>query len=140
MSHSELELFKLNHDGSLPDMNSFLQDCMLWLFAYLAKNDPWVLTVDCSTWTDGDHLWPYVLLARDKCNFVPAMLNRHIYPTISDFHDNSGRKMCPDSERVVFIGEIFWCHKESSLTIPDYSHGCRDYQQDDWQVDADGLR
>ena len=88
-------------------MNSFLRDHMPQLFTYLAKNNPWILTVDRSTWTDGDRLWPYVLLARDKRNLVPAVLNGHVDPTISDFRDNSGRKTCPDSECIVFIGEIF---------------------------------
>ena len=74
---------------------------------HLAKKDPWILTANCSTWTDGDRIWPYVLLARDKRSLVPTVLNGHVDPTISDFHDNSRRKTCPDSECVVFIGEIF---------------------------------
>lgn len=77
------------------------------LFTHFEKAVPWILTVNRSTWKDGDRVWPYVLLARDKRNLVPAVLNGHADPTISDFRDNSGRKTCPDSERVVFIGEIF---------------------------------
>lgn len=105
-SPNERELFELNRDGSLSDMNTFLRSRLLSLFSHFAKKDAWILTVDNSTWADGNHLWPYVLLARDGRDLVPAVLNGHSDPTMSDFRDNSGRKTCPDSERVVFIGEI----------------------------------
>ena len=138
-SRSERELFELDRDGGLLDKNSFLRDRMPQLFTYLAKNDPWILTTDRSTWTDGDRIWPYVLLARDKRSLVPAVLNGHVDPTISDFRDNSGRKTCPDSERVVFIGEIFLALQgshASSLTALNYSHSCEGCLQDNWQVDT----
>ena len=61
--------------------------------------------VDTSNWEDSDRLWPYVLLARSGRSLVPAILNGHIDPTISDFRGNSGRVTCPDGERVVFLGE-----------------------------------
>ena len=77
------------------------------LFAHLAKSNPWIQTVDASSWEDGDRLWPYVLLARAGRSLVLAVLNGHVDPTVSDFRGNSGRPSCPDGERVVFLGESF---------------------------------
>jgi len=75
------------------------------LFNHLAKDNEWIMTVNRSNWTDGDRDWPYVLLARNSNRFlVPVVLNGYVDPTISDFRDHSGRKTCPDAERVVFIG------------------------------------
>ena len=125
-SHSDLELFELNRDGILPDLNDFLRRRMPQLFDHFAKKNPWIRTVDRSTWVDGDRIWPYMLLARDKRALVPIVLNGHTDPTISDFRDNSGRKTCPDLERVVFIGEIpsaSRSHLYPSLTTPNYSYG-----------------
>jgi len=121
-STSERDLFELNRDGNLLDMNSFLRKHLSPLFDYFAKRNPWILTVDHSTWTDGDRRWPYVLLARDGRSLVPAVLNGHDDPTISDFRDNSGRKTCRDSERVVFIGEIsLRRHKTVMYIIPNHA-------------------
>ena len=64
------------------------------------------MTVNNSSWQDGERIWPYVLLARSGRTLVPAILNGHVDPTVSDFRDNSGRGGCPDGERVVFLGEI----------------------------------
>ena len=63
-----------------------------------------ISTVDTSNWEDGNHLWLYILLAQLNQNLVPAILNGHIDPTVSDFQDNSGRPNCPDGERIVFLG------------------------------------
>ena len=76
------------------------------LFTHFARTNPWISTIDTSNWEDGDHMWPYVLLARAGRKLVPAILNGHTDPTVSDFRDNSGRASCPDSERVVFLGGI----------------------------------
>lgn len=89
-------------------MNKFLCTRLPQLFNYFAKSDPWILTVDNSNWQDGDREWPYVLLARAGRTLVPAILNGHLDPTLSDFRDNSGRSSCPDGERVVFLGKIFF--------------------------------
>ena len=102
----EQKLFELDRAGSLLDMNSFLRPLMPQLFNHLAKADPWILTVNHTDWTDGDRIWPYVLLARVGRNLLPAVLNGHSDPTASDFRDNSGRMSCPDGERVVFLGAI----------------------------------
>ena len=111
-SPSEQDLFELNQNSNLLDMNSFLREHLSPLFSHFAKKDPWIMTVDHPAWMDGDRIWPYVLLARDRRTLVPAVLNGHNDPTISDFRVNSGRKTCPDSERVVFISEIsLWCCK-----------------------------
>lgn len=83
------------------------------LFNHFAKKNRWILTVDNSNWKDGDQVWPYVLLARANRNLVPAVLNGHVDPTISDFRDNSGRINCPDGERIVYLGK--------SLRWPNYS-------------------
>lgn len=107
-SPNERQLFELDRNGSLPDMNKFLCTRLPQLFNYFAKSDPWILTVDNSNWQDGDREWPYVLLARAGRTLVPAILNGHLDPTLSDFRDNSGRPSCPDGERVVFLGEIFF--------------------------------
>jgi len=103
---SEQQLFELNRNGSLPDMNNFLRNNMPQLFQHFAKSESWILTVDNSSWEDGDRLWPYVLLARSGRGLVPAILNGRLNPTISDFRDNSGRAGCPDRERAIFLGEI----------------------------------
>ena len=86
-------------------MNDFLRSRMPKLFNHFARTYPWISTVNTSNWEDGNHLWPYALLARAGRKLVPAILNGHIDPTVSDFRDNSGRASCPDSERVVFLGE-----------------------------------
>jgi len=91
----------------LPDINRFLRERLPQLFRHFSKGDPRIMTVDCSTWADGDRIWPYVLLARNGRSLVPAVLNGHNDPTISDFRDNSGRKTCPDVERVIFLGMFF---------------------------------
>ena len=103
-SSNERNLFELDRNGSLPGMNNFLCSRMPRLFNHFAKTSPWILTVDSSNWEDGNRLWPYVLLARAGCSLVPAILNGHVNPTVSDFRDNSGRITCPDGERVVFLG------------------------------------
>ena len=104
-SANERQLFELDRNGTLPDMNSFLCSQMPKLFNHFAKTKPWILTIDQSNWVDGDRVWPYVLLARANRNLVPAVLNGHVDPTVSDFRDNSGRASCPDGERIVFLGE-----------------------------------
>jgi len=104
-SANEQQLFELDRNGSLPDMNEFLRNSMPQLFQHFAKSHPWILTVNSSNWQDGDRRWPYVLLARSGRDLVPAILNGHLDPTMSDFRDNSGRTGCPDGERVVFLGE-----------------------------------
>lgn len=104
-SPNERNLFELDRNGSLLDMNNFLRSRMPKLFTHFAKTNPWILTVGTSSWVDGDRLWPYVLLARAGRSLVPAVLNGHNDPTVSDFRDNSGRVTCPDSERVVFLGK-----------------------------------
>lgn len=76
------------------------------LFHHIAKKYPWILTINDSSWEDGDRIWPYVLLARSNRNLVPAILNGRKDPNISDFRDNSGRIGCHDGERVVYLGEI----------------------------------
>ena len=103
-SPNERNLFELDRNGSLPDMNNFLRSQLPQLFNYFSKANPWVSTVEASNWEDGDRVWPYVLLARSNRNLVPAILNGHDDPTVSDFRDNSGRPSCPDGERVVFLG------------------------------------
>ena len=104
-SPTERDLFELNRDGFLPDMNSFLRVRMPQLFNYLARDNEWIMTIDHSNWTDGDRDWPYVLLARNSNrSLVPVVVNGYTDPTISDFRDHSGRKTCPDAERVVYIG------------------------------------
>ena len=100
------QLFELDRDGSLPDVNNFLRDRMPQLFTHFAKPYPWVTTINNSSWRDGERIWPYVLLARSGRTLVPAILNGHVDPTVSDLRDNSGRGGCPDGERVVFLGEI----------------------------------
>ena len=109
-SQNERNLFELDRNGSLPDMNSFLRSQMPKLFNHFAKTNPWISTVGASDWEDGDRLWPYVLLARAGRNLVPAILNGHSDTTISNFRDNSGRVTCPDGERVVFLGENSLLH------------------------------
>lgn len=104
-SPTERQLFELDRDGSLPDMNLFLRTHMPQLFHHFAKSSPWISTITNSEWQDGDRLWPYMLLARSNRNLVPAIQNGHIDPTLSDFRDNSGRAGCPDGERVIFLGE-----------------------------------
>ena len=105
-SPNERQLFELDRNGSLPDMNSFLRIRMPQLFSHFAKSHPWIMTVDSSNWQDGDREWPYVLLARSNRSLVPAILNGHVDPTLSDSRDNSGRAGCPDGERIVFLGEL----------------------------------
>ena len=104
-SPNERDLFELDRSGSFPDMNNFLRSRMPKLFNHFAKTDPWISTVNTSNWEDGDRLWPYALLARSSRSLVPAVLNGHTDPTVSDFRDNSGRVSRPDGERVVFLGE-----------------------------------
>jgi len=87
-------------------MNHFLRSRMPKLFNHFAKADPWISTLNTSNWEDGDRLWPYVLLARAGRSLVPAILNGHIDPTVSDFRDNSGRPGCPSGERVVFLAAV----------------------------------
>ena len=106
-SLNERNLFEIDWNGLLPNMNNFLHSQMPKLFAHFAKTNPWISTVDTSSWEDGDRLWPYVLLARAGRSLVPAVLNGHVDPTVSDFRDNSGRPSCPDGERVIFLGESF---------------------------------
>jgi hypothetical protein len=82
--------------------------------------------MDHSTWADGDHIWPYMLLVQDKCALVPIILNGHADSMITDFCDNSGRKTCSDPKCVVFISEIpsvLCSHVYSSLTTLNYSYG-----------------
>ena len=105
-SPSEQQLFELNRNSSFPDMNSFLRTNMPQLFQHFAKSNPWILTVNNDDWQDRDRLWPYVLLARSGRDLVPAILNGHSDPTISDFRDNSGQAGCSDGGRVIFLGEI----------------------------------
>ena len=80
------------------------------IFNHFAKSSPWILTINWPDWTDGDRVWPYVLLARAGRTLVPAILNGCVDPTLSDFRDNSGRPSCPDSKRVVFLGEVSIYH------------------------------
>lgn len=104
-SPSERDLFELNRDGVLPDMNNFLRERMPQLFNFFARENPWIMTINRSNWVDGNRDWPYVLLARNNNrSLVPVVLNGRTNPTISDFRDHSGRKTCPDAERVVYIG------------------------------------
>ena len=105
-SPNDQQLFEVDRNGSLPDMNHFLRARLPQLFHHFAKVNPWVTTINNSEWEDGDRLWPYVLLARSGRTLVPAILNGRIDPTISDFRDNSGRVGCPDGDRIVFLGEI----------------------------------
>ena len=84
-SANERQLFELDRDGILPDMNSFLRSHMPKLFNHFAKTKPWILTINQSNWADGDRIWPYMLLARANRNLVPAVLNGHVDPTVSDF-------------------------------------------------------
>lgn len=105
-SPDEQQLFELDRNGFLPDMNNFLRTHMPQLFHHIAKKYPWILTINDSSWEDGDRIWPYVLLARSNRNLVPAILNGRKDPNISDFRDNSGRIGCRDGERVVYLGEI----------------------------------
>lgn len=105
-SPNECNLFELDRNGSLADMNNFLRSRMPKLFNHFTKTDPWISMIDASDWEDGDRLWPYVLLARSGSRtLVPAILNGHVDPTISDFRDNSGRASCRDGERIVILGE-----------------------------------
>jgi len=53
-STTDRNLFELNRDGFLPDMNSFLRVRMPQHFNHLAKNNEWMMTVNRSNWTDGD--------------------------------------------------------------------------------------
>lgn len=107
-SPSERELFTLNRDATLPDINSFLRGHMPQLFNHFARDYPWISTIDGSTWNDGDRVWPYVLLARrTNRTLVPALLNGHTDPTVSDLLENCGRRGASPSERVIFLGEIF---------------------------------
>lgn len=114
-SPSERNLFELDRNGSLPDMNSFLRSQMPELFNHFAKANPWISTVDASNWQDGDRVWPYALLARAGRSLAPAILNGHADPTMSDFRDNSGRPSCPDGERVVFLGKA-----STAMSCPVY--------------------
>lgn len=50
--------FEFNRDGGLPDMNSFLRERIPELFVYFAREYPWILTIDRSTWEDGGYSWP----------------------------------------------------------------------------------
>ena len=138
-SPSERELFELPRDGTLPEINSFLRDRMPQLFNYFARTNSWILTVNSSTWNDGDRAWPYVLLARrTNRTLVPAILNGHTNPSVSDLRDNCGRRGAPHLERVVFLGEIFLLMRypcRQSLTTPDDSNGPRDTLQDCGKVD-----
>jgi len=109
-SPSERELFELNRNSTLPDINIFLRDRMPQLFNHFARDEPWISTINSSAWNDGDRVWPYVLLARrTNRTLVPALLNGHVDPTISDLRENCGRKGASPSERVIFLGEIFQC-------------------------------
>ena len=118
LSPSEQELFKLNRNGTLPEINSFLRDNMPQLFSYFAKSNPWILTVDSSSWNDGDRVWPYVLLTRrTNRTLVPAILNNYTDPTVSDLSENCGRRGAPPSERVIFLGEIFQ-HLDAHVHYP----------------------
>ena len=115
-SPSERELFKLDSDGTLLDINHFLRSNMPSLFNHLAKTKiyRWILEVNRSTWTGNDP-WPYVLLARKNRSLVPALLpNGRGDPTVSDLRDNCGRKGGPHSEWVLFFGEI--SHRKHSHT------------------------
>ena len=103
-SPGERNLFELDRNGLLPDMNNFLRSQLPQLFNHFSKANTWISTVDASNWEDGDRLWPYMLLARSNQNLIPAILNGHIDPTVSDFRDNSGRPSCPNGERIVFLG------------------------------------
>ena len=84
-SANERELFELDRNGVLPDMNSFLCSYMPKLFNHFAKTTPWISTINQSNWVDRDRVWPYILLARANRNLVPAVLNGHVDPTVSDF-------------------------------------------------------
>lgn len=84
-SLNEHDLFELDRNGSLPDMNHFLRSRMPKLFNHFARADPWISTLNTSNWEDGDPLWPYVLLAQAGCSLVPAILNGHVDPTVLDF-------------------------------------------------------
>lgn len=101
ITSDERQLFELDRTGCLPDMNLFWCSQMYALFNHLAKSNPWILTLNRSNRQDGDCLWPYVLLARASRNLVPAILNGHTDPTLSDFRDNGGGTSCPDGERLV---------------------------------------
>jgi hypothetical protein len=105
-SPNEQQLFELDRNGSLPDMNRFLRSHFPQLFHHFAESNPWILTINNSDWEDGNRVWPYVLLAWSNRILVPAILNGRTDPTMSDFRDNSGRTACPDIERVVCLGEI----------------------------------
>jgi hypothetical protein len=118
-SPNEQQLFELDRNGSLPDMNGFLRSHLPQLFHHFSKTNSWISTINNSDWEDGDRLWPYVLLARSNRNLVPAILNGRFDPTISDFRDNSGRIACPDAERVVFLGEI---SEYSVYVVADLPH------------------
>lgn len=142
-SPSERELFELNRDATLPDINSFLRGHMPQLFNHFAKADPWILTVNSSNWNDGDRLWPYVLLARrTNRTLVPALVNGRTDPTVSDLRENCGRKGGSPSDRVIFLGEIPSMSKHSCvlpLTMLDGSDSSRDNLQDSRKVDYNAV-
>jgi hypothetical protein len=131
-SPNKHNLFELDRNGFLPDMNHFLWSQMPRLFNHFAKVDPWISTIETSDWEDGDRLWPYVLLARSgHRSLVPAVLNRHADPTVLDFQDNSGRVSCPDGERVVYLGEYlvqpeYVLHTVTITNLLSYSCGQED--------------
>lgn len=132
-SSDERQLFELDRNGTLPDMNHFLRTRMPQLFQHFAKDYPWIMTVNNSNWQDGDRNWPYVLLARSGRVLVPAIMPDHRNPTLSDFRDNSGRAACPDGERIVFLGKTLPPVSSSScmqlLIYCANSHGQPNYQE-----------
>ena len=142
-SPSERQLFELNRDGTLPDINSFLRDRMPQIFNHFSKDNPWISTIDSSTWDDGNRVWPYVLLAQwTNSTLVPALLNGHTNATVSDLCENCGQRGAPPSERVIFFGENCLMSQRSftlSLTMLGDSDSSTDNLQDCWKVDYSGV-
>lgn len=118
-STSDLELFELNGDGILPDINDFLRRKLPQLFDHLAKIAPWILEVDGSTYAEGDRIWPYALLARHhRSMLVPALLpNGRSDPTVADLREISGRRGRTSSEQVIFFGKIFPVSRNTCLYL-----------------------
>lgn len=82
-------------------MNAFLRDKLPRLFKMLAKDNPWIMTIDEDE-DDGDITFPYVLLAKKNRNLevVPA-------ETITGARalQNKGSKTSPEKS-YIWIGKL----------------------------------
>ena len=113
------QLFELDQDGSLPDVNNFLRDRMPQLFTHFAKPYPWVTTINNSSWQDSEYIWPYMLLARSGRTLVPTILNGHVDLTVSDLCDNSGLSGISSFQTIsslTFQNARLFSHEHSSPT------------------------